>query len=204
MMNRWVVASVVAVALGLGAEAQEDAKGPIPIEVPKRHKPVAESPKTILKGGETGPAVIPGKSGESLLLLTAAHKKKPQMPPRKNKVGAGALTPQQLGLLKLWIDEGAKESLAPEAEAPHWRPVTSAWHPIYAVGLDTDGQYAACGRANQLFIYHVPPARSSRPPSPPDIPASPTATRSSPWPSAPTAVSSPPAATAPSASGNAS
>jgi len=131
MMNRWVVASVVAVALGLGAEAQEDAKGPISIEVPKRDKPVdfradllpflksnciachhskdpegqlvLESPKTILKGGETGPAVIPGKSGESLLLLTASHKKKPQMPPRKNKVGAGALTPQQLGLIKLWI-----------------------------------------------------------------------------------------------------
>jgi WD40 repeat protein len=188
MRNRWFVASIVAVTIGLGAEAQEDAKaGPLPIEVPKRDKPVdfradllpflksnciachhskdpegqlvLESPKTILKGGETGPAVVPGKSGESLLLLTAAHKKKPQMPPRKNKVGAGALTPQQLGLIKLWIDEGAKESLAAEIEAPHWQPVTSAWHPIYAVGLDTDGQYAACGRAGHLFIYHVPTGR---------------------------------------------
>ncbi len=187
MRHRWFVVSAVALALALGAEAQEDAKGPIPIEVPKRDKPVdfradllpflksnciachhskdpegqlvLENPKTILKGGETGPAVVPGKSGESLLLLTAAHKKKPMMPPRKNKVGAGALTPQQLGLIKLWIDEGAKESLTPEIEAPHWQPVTSAWHPIYAVGLDTEGQYAACGRANQLFVYHVPTGR---------------------------------------------
>src|SRR4029077_8167000 len=118
-----------------------------------------ENPKSILKGGETGPAVVPGKSGDSLLLLTASHKKKPMMPPRKNKVGAGALTPQQLGLIKLWIDEGAKESLTAEIEAPHWQTVTSAWHPIYAVGLDTEGQYAACGRANQLFIYHVPTGR---------------------------------------------
>ena len=29
-------------------------------------------------------------------------------------------------------------------------------NPIYAVALTPDGQYAACGRANQIFVYHVP------------------------------------------------
>lgn len=193
-MHRWLIVSVIAVALALGAEAQE---AKIAIEVPKRDKPVdfradllpflksnciachhskdpegqlvLESPKTMIKGGESGPAVVPGKSMESLLLLTAAHLKKPQMPPRKNKVGAGALTPQQLGLIKLWIDEGAKDSVAPEIEAPHWQPVTSAWHPIYAVGLDSDGQFAACGRAGHLFIYHVPTGRLVDQPSDPKL-----------------------------------
>jgi len=197
MRNRWFAASVVAIALGVGAEAQDAAKGPIAIEVPKRDKPVdfnadllpflksnciachhskdpeselvLESPKTILKGGESGPAVVPGKSDQSLLLLSAAHKKKPLMPPRKNKVGAGALTPQQLGLLKLWIDEGAKESLAAVVEAPRWQAVTGAWHPIYAVDLDTEGQYAACGRAGHLFIYHVPTGRLIDQPADPKL-----------------------------------
>src|SRR5689334_16820815 len=149
MRIRWAVAAMVAVALGMGADAQEGQKG-LPIEVLKRDKPVdfrndllrflktnciachhskdpegaliLESPKTILKGGDSGPVVVPGKSAESLLLQTAMHLKKPVMPPNKNKVGATPLSPQQLGLLKLWIDEGCKESLAPEIEAPHWQP----------------------------------------------------------------------------------
>lgn len=199
MLSRRIVAWLAAAVLAAGAEAQDaqEPKGPIAIEVPKRDKPVdfrtdvlpflktnciachhakdpegqlvLESPKTILKGGETGPAAVPGKSGESLILQAAAHLKKPLMPPRKNKVGAGTLTPQQLGLLKLWIDQGAKESLQTEIEAPHWQPVTSAWHPIYAVGLDADGQFAACGRAGHLFLYHVPTGRLIDQPSDPKL-----------------------------------
>ena len=197
MKSRWVVAAFVAIALALGAEAQEQKTGPIAIEVPKRDKPVdfrsdllpflksnclachhskdpegqlvLESPKTILKGGDSGPAVVPGKSAESLLLLSASHQKKPQMPPKKNKVGADPLTPHQLGLLKLWIDEGCKESLNVEAEAPHWQPVTNAWHPIYAVGIDDQGQIAACGRAGHLFLYHVPTGRLIDQPSDPKL-----------------------------------
>jgi WD40 repeat protein len=199
MKSRWAVAAIVAAVFAAGADAQEtqEPKGPLPIEVPKRDKPVdfrddllpflksnciachhskdpegqlvLESPKTILKGGDSGPAVVPGKSAESLLLLSAAHQKKPNMPPRKNKVGAGALTPQQLGLLKLWIDEGCKESLGAQVEAPHWQPVTNAWHPIYAVGLDDSGQIAACGRAGHLYLYHVPTGRLIDQPSDPKL-----------------------------------
>src|SRR5262245_24277494 len=69
---------------------------------------VLEAPQTILKGGESGPAVIPGKSSESLLLKLASHQDQPAMPPKENKVNAADLTPDQLGLVKLWIDQGAK------------------------------------------------------------------------------------------------
>jgi WD40 repeat protein len=198
-MSRLFVAVGLVGALTLGAEAQQEpAKaGPIAIEVPKRDKPVdfnadilpflktnciachhtkdpenqliLETVKTILKGGDAGPAVVPGKSAESLLLQTAAHQKKPVMPPRKNKVGAGTLSPQQLGLLKLWIDQGAKEPQTFEIEAPHWQPVTSAWQPIYAVALDSDGQFAACGRAGHLFLYHVPTGRLIDQPADPKL-----------------------------------
>jgi WD40 repeat protein len=197
MMSRAFVATCMAAVLCLGLEAQDAKQGPIAIEVPKRDKPVdfradllpflktnciachhakdpegslvLESPKSILKGGDSGPAVVPGKSGESLLLKVASHSAKPVMPPRKNKVGAGTLTPQQLGLIKLWIDQGAKESLLAEIEAPRWQPVTGNWHPIYAVGLDADGQFAACGRAGHLFLYHVPTGRLIDQPSDPKL-----------------------------------
>src|SRR5688572_27154835 len=60
---------------------------------------ILETPQTILKGGESGPAVIPGKSVESLLFKVAAHLGEPPMPPRENKVAADNLSPEQLGLL---------------------------------------------------------------------------------------------------------
>ncbi len=199
MMRRGLAALLLAAALSSGAGAQEAKTGPIPVDVPKRDKPVdfrteilpflktnciachhtkdpegqlvLESVKAILKGGDSGPAVVPGKGGESLLLQSAAHQKKPLMPPRKNKVGAGTLSPQQLGLLKLWIDQGCKDSQGFEVEAPRWQPVTSAWQPIYAVALDVDGQFAACGRAGHLYLYHVPTGRLVDQPADPKLAA---------------------------------
>src|SRR5688572_6985837 len=68
-----------------------------------------ETPKLILKGGDSGAGLVPGKSGESLLFKAAAHLD-PEliMPPTENKANAANLTPEQLSLLKLWIDQGAK------------------------------------------------------------------------------------------------
>ena len=67
-----------------------------------------ETPQLMLKGGESGPAIEPGKGKESLLLQSAAHEGDSDMPPKGNKVGAVNLTPEELALLKLWIDQGAK------------------------------------------------------------------------------------------------
>ena len=47
-----------------------------------------ETPQTILKGGGEGPAVVPGKPAESLLLQLAAHQKEPVMPPKGNDGGS--------------------------------------------------------------------------------------------------------------------
>src|SRR4051794_28722685 len=66
---------------------------------------ILETPGDMLKGGDTGPAIIPKKGGESLLLLAAAHQGDLVMPPKDNKVAAIDLTSQQLGLIKLWIDQ---------------------------------------------------------------------------------------------------
>ncbi|MEX0819092.1 MAG: c-type cytochrome domain-containing protein, partial [Pirellulaceae bacterium] len=118
---------------------------------------VLESPQTMLKGGDTGAAVVAGKSAESLLLQLASHQQEPFMPPPDNDVAAAPLTPQELGLIKLWIDQGAKGGSQNATLSPtNWRALPPGVNPIYAVGVTPDGQYAACSRANQIFIYHVP------------------------------------------------
>jgi WD40 repeat protein len=117
---------------------------------------VLETPASILKGGESGPAVVPGKSVESLLLKAASFQTKPFMPPRNNKVEASPLTRDELGLVKLWIDQGATGTVSIALGPVKWQPLPPGLNPINAVALSPDGQYAACGRANQIFIYHVP------------------------------------------------
>src|SRR5215831_10895767 len=69
---------------------------------------ILETPQDILKGGESGKVLVPKRSDESLLLKIASHQVKPNMPPRNNKVQAADLTSDELGLIKLWIDQGAK------------------------------------------------------------------------------------------------
>ena len=118
---------------------------------------VLETPATLIKGGDTGPAILPGSSAESLLLKVASHSLEPTMPPADNDVAAKALTSEELGLIKLWIDQGAKGSaIAGRGSPQEWRDLPPGNSPIYAVAVSPDGQFAACGRANQIFIYHVP------------------------------------------------
>jgi len=118
-----------------------------------------ETPELMLKGGDSGPAIAPQKGSESLILQAAAHLDDDlTMPPRDNKSKAKNLTPEQLGLLKLWIDQGAKAS--PKRErVVQWQPLAGSLGAIFAVAVTRDGQFAACARENRVFIYHVPSGR---------------------------------------------
>jgi WD40 repeat protein len=120
---------------------------------------VLETPMTILKGGSEGPAVVMGKGAESLLLKMASRQKEPFMPPPDNDVKAKALTPDELGLIKLWIDQGAKGEVKGTGGPITWQPLPPGVNPIFAVAVSADGQYAAAGRANQIFLYHIPSKR---------------------------------------------
>ena len=118
-----------------------------------------ESPESILRGGTHGPAIVPGDGNASRLLRSAAHRAKPAMPPRDNKVGATPLTPDQLGLLRLWIDQGAKGKVESRPGPVAWQPPAPGFHPIYALAVSPDGRFAACSRADQIIIYDLPAAR---------------------------------------------
>jgi mono/diheme cytochrome c family protein len=63
-----------------------------------------------LKGGEDGKVVEPGHSADSVLIHNVAHLGDPDdfMPPPKNKGNIPPLTPEQIGLIRAWIDQGAK------------------------------------------------------------------------------------------------
>ena len=63
-----------------------------------------------LKGGEDGKVIKPGHSADSVLVQNAAHAGDPDeyMPPPKNKAGIKPLTSQEIGLIRAWIDQGAK------------------------------------------------------------------------------------------------
>jgi hypothetical protein len=93
-----------------------------------------ETPELMKKGGESGPAIEPGKGDASLLLQSAAHAGDSDMPPKGNKVGAVNLTPEELGLLKLWIDQGAVPGKKVEREIA-WKPLPPGLNPIYSVAL---------------------------------------------------------------------
>lgn len=117
-----------------------------------------ESPALMLKGGEHGPAVVAGKGTDSLLLKLAAHQQKPLMPPPGNKVEAKALKPTELGLIKLWIDQGATASVSPNRDV-RFQPLAEGYQPSFAAAITPDGQYAVASRGNRLFVYHLPTAK---------------------------------------------
>lgn len=62
----------------------------------------------VLKGGRDGDVITPGDSAHSDLVLAVAHMGDDPdsfMPKGKN---AKMLTPDQIGLIRAWIDQGAK------------------------------------------------------------------------------------------------
>ena len=69
-----------------------------------------DSLAATLKGGEDGKVVLPGNGAGSMLVQNVAHVGDPDqyMPPPKNKAGIGPLTSEQIGLIRAWIDQGAK------------------------------------------------------------------------------------------------
>ncbi len=87
----------------------------------------------LLRGGKSGPAIVPGNSAESLLVLKIEGKKGLRMPP-----SGPPLSAETIERIRLWIDQGAHfdgatatsdriASLAPRRPA---LPAGAAAHPV--------------------------------------------------------------------------
>lgn len=109
----------------------------------------------ILKGGKRGPSVVAKEPDKSLLYLVAARATEPHMPPLPNKVEADALSPEQLGLLRQWILEGANMGSGGGQTAMQWQPLPPGTKSIYSLALSPWSDLVAAGRANQVSIYNV-------------------------------------------------
>ncbi len=115
-----------------------------------------EGTATILKGSSSGQIVVPGKPDESYLYNVAARKEESFMPPYPNEVQAKKLTPEQLGLLRQWIIEGAKAGeSANSAASMQWQPINNELTAIYAVDTDPFGRFVAAGRAGTVSVYDL-------------------------------------------------
>lgn len=118
-----------------------------------------ETPESMVKGGDTGTALIPGKPSESLMLRTAAHQVEDLvMPPAENKANARNLTPEELGLLSLWIGQGARAEVA-NVDVPTWKPIATNWLSSFAVAVNPNGRWVAVARANQIHVHDVQTGR---------------------------------------------
>jgi hypothetical protein len=72
----------------------------------------------LLSGGQTGPAVVPGRPGESLLLKLLDHEAEPFMPHKGEK-----LAPADRAALRAWVEAGspyARALRSRAAEEKHW------------------------------------------------------------------------------------
>jgi hypothetical protein len=116
---------------------------------------VLEDVPSILKGGKRGPAIMAKEPDKSLLYLVASRGQQPAMPPLPNKVSAAAVTPEELGLIKQWILEGAQGGMGSTGPAVVFQAVPSTMHSIYSVAISPWSRYAVTGRANQIDVYDV-------------------------------------------------
>ena len=77
--------------------------------------------ETMLRGGDRGPAVVPGDAGESLLYAYITHKRQPGMP-----LGAKQLAPEIIARFAEWIKAGAPfddkpaPAVATQTTPSHW------------------------------------------------------------------------------------
>jgi Planctomycete cytochrome C len=64
----------------------------------------------ILKGGKDGKAIVPGDLTKSPLVFAVAHVGDDEdfMPPPQSKSHVAPLTPEQVGLIRAWVEQGAK------------------------------------------------------------------------------------------------
>jgi mono/diheme cytochrome c family protein len=69
-----------------------------------------DSLAATLKGGEDGKVIEAGDSAKSMLVQNVAHVGDEDMfmPPPDNKDKIAPLTKEQIGLIRAWIDQGAK------------------------------------------------------------------------------------------------
>lgn len=116
-----------------------------------------DSREAAVKGGESGPAIVPGKPSDSLLLQAVMHSKIDlEMPPKEK------LTTNDVAVLRRWIEGGAIWPKTAQAArtAPRLKPgekIGDAWS-------DPRNPIVRIWGGQRLDLWSVKPIRSVEPP----------------------------------------
>ncbi len=111
--------------------------------------------EAMRKGGRRGPAFVPGKGSESLLVQFLDGSRQPQMPPKTS------IPRDQIAVVKRWIDQGAKvDSLDPAdarrldarkaAEAASF--ASDAPPPVTSLSYSPDGKQLAVAGYREVLV----------------------------------------------------
>jgi WD40 repeat protein/mono/diheme cytochrome c family protein len=111
---------------------------------------VLETHESLMKGGETGKAIVPGKSGESLLVTSIERTRKPLMPPPKK---GERLSDAEIKTIRAWIDAGALPGDSSIAKAtppavvvlPKIAARAKTRPSVNALAISPDGKFYAVG-----------------------------------------------------------
>jgi WD40 repeat protein len=116
----------------------------------------------IMKGGKSGPSIVPGKSAQSRLFKLVSGAARPIMPP------GGGLRPVDIENIRGWIDAGAKLDLAtpttpmprpaatPAAPAVSPNPIgksLSVASPVACLAYSPDGTTLAVGSYREVLLF---------------------------------------------------
>jgi mono/diheme cytochrome c family protein len=117
-----------------------------------------DSREALLRGGQSGPAILPARPAESLVLQAVLHTKPDlEMPPKEK------LTPADIAILERWITRGAPwpetgpaPTVRPEPPTPGER-FGDAW-------ADPRNPIAQLWNGNRLDLWSLKPRVASLPP----------------------------------------
>ncbi len=110
--------------------------------------------ESLMKGGSHGQAITPGNGSESRLVKMLEGSVQPRMPM------GGQLEDQEIGLIRLWIDQGAKLDQEPgemkalhEPEIPNIEPSASISPQVGSVAFSPDGSIIAAGSYGEVTLF---------------------------------------------------
>lgn len=113
-----------------------------------------ESHEDLMRGGDTGPPLVPGRPDESPLILQIESRAKPKMPPKKD------LAPEEIAVLRAWVADGAPYSKAPRPSLDDRVPALTQDAPVLpqvtSVAWRADGGELAVAGYKEVRRVAVP------------------------------------------------
>ena len=120
-----------------------------------------ESHQDLLRGGDSGAPLQPGRPDDSALILQVEGRAKPKMPPKQD------LPPEDIAVLRAWVAAGAAYSKAPRPSLDRRVPALAQAAPVrpqvIALAWRPDGRQLAVGGYKQVRRVAMPEGRALEP-----------------------------------------